>query len=282
MKQVRGILVLILALFLPGLHAEAAFAQDVQNALPYLAAAGKSTASKQAKAPLESRKKPTADKALKKTGSAADAKKGSQDKAVGSATSSRKGSQGKAAGAAQSAKKKQKATGKAARAKKRAALPPASADLPQSGLASWVGYAFHGKPVAMGGEVYELQSLTAAHRALPFGSLIKVTALESGRSVLVRVNDRGPYVKGRVVDLARGAAEYLGYASRGLTEVRIEDAGRLDDPKLRYYLRLAPQGGSGHAFISGLGPFERFDEAAALLLALYGHYPNIEILAAAS
>jgi rare lipoprotein A len=176
--------------------------------------------------------------------------------------------------------KKHKPAAASAKHKKHALLPPASADLPQSGTASWVGTSFHGKPVAKSGELHVGESFTAAHRALPFDSILKVTDLNSGRSVLVRVNDRGPFVRGRVIDLAQAAAKYLGYFDKGLTQVRLELAGDDKDPAQRYYIRMRPSKGPGKAsLVRGFGPFTRFEEAASLFVKLYKSYPEAELVA---
>jgi rare lipoprotein A (peptidoglycan hydrolase) len=170
--------------------------------------------------------------------------------------------------------------GKQAKRGKREPLPPASADLPQSGIASWVGKNFAGRPVASPGELHVMESFTAAHRAIPFNTILKVTDLNNGRSVLVRVNDRGPYVRGRIIDLARAAAEHLGFAAKGITRVSLELAGNDRDPDQRYYVRMNASGDAGKAgLMRGFGPFDSFDEAAALLLSLYKHYPDAELLA---
>ena len=166
------------------------------------------------------------------------------------------------------------------RHKRHGLLPPPSAELPQHGTASWVGRSFHGKPVAARGEVHVMESFTAAHRAIPFHSILKVTDMHNGRSVLVRVNDRGPYIRGRIIDLARGAAEYLRYADRGLTTVRLELVGNDNDPALRYYIRMLPDNGArAAALMQGFGPFDKFDEAAALFASVYKSYPNAELMA---
>jgi rare lipoprotein A len=91
----------------------------------------------------------------------------------------------------------------------------------QTGQASWYGKAFAGKPTASG-EIFNHELLTAAHRSLPLGTNIRVTNVENGKSVEVRVNDRGPYVGGRIIDLSRAAARALGMIEDGLTEVRLE------------------------------------------------------------
>ena len=91
----------------------------------------------------------------------------------------------------------------------------------QEGVASWYGDDFHGRQTASG-EVYDMFEMTAAHLMLPLGTVIKVTNLLNGRSVRVRVNDRGPYVKGRILDLSYAAAKRLGMLGAGTTRVRIE------------------------------------------------------------
>ena len=163
--------------------------------------------------------------------------------------------------------------------KKHGLLPPPSAELPQSGIASWVGKYFQGRPVAVQGEVHEMESFTAAHRAIAFNTILKVTDLNNGRSVLVRINDRGPYVKGRVIDLAKAAAEYLGYMPKGLTKVRLELAGDDKDPAQRYYIRMQSSRPGKAGLVQGFGPFDKFDEAASLFISLYKNYPDAELMA---
>lgn len=92
------------------------------------------------------------------------------------------------------------------------------------GVASWYGDAFHGRPTATG-EIYDMNGLSAAHTTLPLPSLAEVTNLATGESVVVRVNDRGPFVGDRIIDLSRGAADALGVRSQGLAEVRVRWLG---------------------------------------------------------
>ena len=92
------------------------------------------------------------------------------------------------------------------------------------GIASWYGDKFHGRLTA-NGEVYDMDRLTAAHPTLPLPSLVKVTNLTNGRQVVVRVNDRGPYAKGRLIDLSRAAAKYLGMHRAGTGRVRVQYLG---------------------------------------------------------
>ncbi len=91
----------------------------------------------------------------------------------------------------------------------------------QTGIASWYGYQHNGRRTASG-EMHNSRLATAAHRSLPFGSVVKVTNLDSGATVVVRVNDRGPYVKGRIIDLSERAARELGIFAAGLARVSIE------------------------------------------------------------
>jgi len=90
----------------------------------------------------------------------------------------------------------------------------------QTGEASWYGGDFHGRLTA-DGEVYDMHKLTAAHPDLPFHTLLEVENLENGRRVLVRVNDRGPFLKGRIIDLSLKAAQRLGMAETGTARVRL-------------------------------------------------------------
>lgn len=90
----------------------------------------------------------------------------------------------------------------------------------QTGLASWYGEKFHGKKTASG-EKYNMHELTAAHPKLPFGSLVRVRSLSSGKSVTVRINDRGPFSSNRIIDLSYAAAASLGMISKGEDPVEI-------------------------------------------------------------
>mgnify|MGYP002626175817 CR=1 FL=1 len=91
----------------------------------------------------------------------------------------------------------------------------------QEGTASWYGGKFHGRKTASG-ERFNTYDLTAAHRTLPMNTLVRVTNLSNGKSVVVRVNDRGPYVGKRIIDLSYSAANELGFVKRGITKVRLE------------------------------------------------------------
>ena len=92
----------------------------------------------------------------------------------------------------------------------------------ETGIASWYGPRFHGKPTASG-EAFNMNAITAAHPTLPLNSLLHVTNLENGKEIFVRLNDRGPFAKKRIIDLSKGAAEELGIT--GLAKVRVQYAG---------------------------------------------------------
>jgi rare lipoprotein A len=101
-------------------------------------------------------------------------------------------------------------------------LPTAApSTVSETGLASWYGARHHGKRTASG-EIFDQDKFTAAHRTLPWGSIVKVINLDNGKWVEVRINDRGPFKKGRIIDLSRAAARALGMVKSGLSPVRME------------------------------------------------------------
>jgi len=100
-------------------------------------------------------------------------------------------------------------------------VPAGPPTIIQIGTASWYGPGFHGHETASG-ETFNQHALTAAHRTLPLGTEAKVTNLATGQSVMVKINDRGPYVKGRHLDLSRAAAKQIGLTKPGLAKVKIE------------------------------------------------------------
>jgi rare lipoprotein A len=102
---------------------------------------------------------------------------------------------------------------------------PAKVDPPyQVGRASWYGLPFQGRETASG-EPYDMHKFTAAHRGLPLGSWVRVTNLKNNRSVIVRINDRGPVIQGRIIDLSYEAAQELKFAGEGIGKVRIDVVG---------------------------------------------------------
>ncbi|MGC8915666.1 MAG: septal ring lytic transglycosylase RlpA family protein [Thermoanaerobaculum sp.] len=102
----------------------------------------------------------------------------------------------------------------------RPAKNPSAGSYSEEGLASWYGEPYHGRPTASG-VTYDMHAMTAAHRTLPFGTLVSVTNLENGRRAEVLINDRGPFVPGRILDLSRAAAARLGMLERGVARVRL-------------------------------------------------------------
>jgi rare lipoprotein A len=91
----------------------------------------------------------------------------------------------------------------------------------ETGLASWYGHPYHGRAAA-NGEIYDMEKLTAAHRTLPFGTMVRVTNLGNGKSVEVRIIDRGPFVAGRIIDLSHAAAEAIEMIGPGVAQVRVD------------------------------------------------------------
>src|SRR5438105_4116600 len=105
--------------------------------------------------------------------------------------------------------------------------PQEQPDYDATGIASWYGQDYQGKPTA-DGEIFERGGVTGAHPTLPMTVNVRVTNLENGRSIVVRVNDRGPYVNGRIVDLSEHAADLLGFRDQGVARVRVTYLGRAD------------------------------------------------------
>lgn len=108
----------------------------------------------------------------------------------------------------------------------------------ETGIASWYGHKFHSRQTA-NGEVFNMYAMTAAHRVLPMPSVVRVTNLENGRRVIVRINDRGPYARERIIDLSLAAAEKAGFRRKGVTRVRVELLPELS----RKVARIAKSGG---------------------------------------
>lgn len=120
---------------------------------------------------------------------------------------------------------------------------PESEGYLEKGVASWYGREFHGRKTS-NGEVYDMYGMTAAHKTLPLPTNARVTNVATGKSIVVRINDRGPFKKGRIIDLSYGAARELGFLSAGTTTVEVEALG---DP-------IGPAGPAGPAGPVGEGP----------------------------
>lgn len=111
--------------------------------------------------------------------------------------------------------------------------PAEMPDYDETGIASWYGDPFHGRATASG-EIYDKRIVTAAHKTLPLPSTVRVTNLENGRVLTVRVNDRGPFVNNRIIDMSHRGAQLLGFERQGIARVRVEVVGSDDD---RFVLR---------------------------------------------
>jgi len=108
---------------------------------------------------------------------------------------------------------------------------------PQYGVASWYGADFHGKATSSG-EVYDMYQLTCAHQTLPLGTMVMVTNLDNGRSLELKVNDRGPFVKERIIDVSYAAAQMLGMWEKGTAPVKVEVVGSAPDLVQRFTLQV--------------------------------------------
>ncbi len=108
----------------------------------------------------------------------------------------------------------------------------------ETGIASWYGKKFHGRPTASG-EIYNMYQESAAHKLLPLHTKVRVTNLENGKKVVVRINDRGPFVKNRIIDLSYAAARKLGMIQKGTARVRIQTLGYWDkNTPGKFYIQM--------------------------------------------
>jgi rare lipoprotein A len=116
----------------------------------------------------------------------------------------------------------------------------------QYGVASWYGGEFHGRATSSG-EIYDMYQLTCAHNTLPLGTTVMVTNMENGRSVELKVNDRGPFVKERIIDLSYAAAQILGMWEKGTAYVKVEVIGPLIEQVQRFTLQVGSFGDEANA-----------------------------------
>ena len=107
-------------------------------------------------------------------------------------------------------------------------IPNIDPNYDRTGIASWYGKDFHGKRTA-NGEIFDMNTLTAAHKTLPMPTYVQVTNLENGRSLVVRINDRGPFVNNRIIDMSRRGAQLLGFKIKGTAKVRVKVIGTSND-----------------------------------------------------
>ncbi len=140
----------------------------------------------------------------------------------------------------------------------------------QKGLASWYGAKFHGRPTASG-EIYDMNRISAAHKQLPLGTVVQVKNRDNGKKLRVPINDRGPFIKGRIIDLSVGAARRLEMFGQGLANVRIKVV-RLPPKKRRLPISYPARGGRetradtnrGSGFTIQAGAFRERSSAVAL------------------
>ncbi|MDT8377148.1 MAG: septal ring lytic transglycosylase RlpA family protein [Mariprofundaceae bacterium] len=168
----------------------------------------------------------------------------------------------------------------------------------KTGTASWYGREFHGKKTA-NGEYYDMHAMSAAHTTLPMPTMAKVTNLDNGRAIVVRINDRGPFVKNRIIDLSYAAAKALGYERQGTAPVRVEALGgaaatpamagkKVSAPVLAASPRPAyqpqapaprtPAASHGSMYVQ-LGAFSMHSNAERLTRSLADEYPSARIYA---
>ena len=138
----------------------------------------------------------------------------------------------------------------------------------ETGLASWYGHPYHGRPAA-DGEIYDMERLTAAHRTLPFGTLVRVTNLTNEKTVDVRIIDRGPFIDGRIIDLSHAAAVAIDLIGPGVTQVRLD------------VLSAPPPAPADSLFAVQAGAFVDKSRAERLCLLLDGEYGPVRLVARA-
>lgn len=145
-----------------------------------------------------------------------------------------------------------------------------------TGKASWYGKDFHNKATASG-LAYDMHTFTAAHRTLPIGTVVKVTDQNNGKSVMVCVTDRGPYIRGRIIDVSYAAATQLGLRKKGVGNVKLEVVSDETGAPLKkdqaYFVKYAA--GKGKNLV---GPFNAFADAAAMHEALRQAHPEAEVI----
>lgn len=173
--------------------------------------------------------------------------------------------------------------------KPRVQLPPplpARVGYVETGVASWYGHPYHGR-LTSNGETYDMDEMTAAHLQLPFGTVVRVTSLDSKKSVEVRINDRGPFVKQRIIDLSRAAARQIDMIGSGTATVRVEvvsaPGGAL--PPLADREDFAPDEtpcGAGPYYAAQVGSFEDQDNAERLRGKMALAYGEAHIVMAVS
>lgn len=150
-------------------------------------------------------------------------------------------------------------------------IEPMTSEHRQRGIASWYGPSFHGNPTASG-EPYDMWALTAAHRTLPFGTKVFVQRTDTGKTVTVRINDRGPFIRGRVIDLSYGAARELTMIGEGTADVILTI---LDSPSPGNSGNLS--NGRNEKYWVQAGSFSSLPPAVSLREKLVSQYPQVRL-----
>jgi rare lipoprotein A len=143
--------------------------------------------------------------------------------------------------------------------------PESKPVLVETGIASWYGAPYHNRR-GSNGEIYDMNAMTAAHRTLPLGSIVRVTNLESGKSAVVRITDRGPFIEGRIIDLSQAAAKQIGLVQKGTGKIRVE------------VLKTPQSIESGGRWAVQLGGFERENRARDIADHLSRRYHSARVL----
>lgn len=148
----------------------------------------------------------------------------------------------------------------------------------QSGKASWYGKKFHGRKTA-NGEIYNMYKISAAHKTLPLGTWVNVHNLDNNKKIQVRINDRGPFVRGRIIDLSYAAAKQIGIVGPGIANVKIVALGqaRLKAAKLKSEPEFIPLDYSKGNFTLQIGAFSNLNNAQKLKKELAPLYKNVHI-----
>lgn len=141
----------------------------------------------------------------------------------------------------------------------------------ETGLASWYGEPYHGRPTASG-EIYDMHGRTGAHRTLPLGTRVRVTSLENGRGAVARINDRGPFVDGRIIDVSLTLAKELGLVASGTMRVRIESLDEEGKP--------SAASDAGRAVAWQVGSFAVGDNARRLARKLGEDFEPVRVVEA--
>lgn len=146
----------------------------------------------------------------------------------------------------------------------------------QRGIASWYGKPFHGRKTASG-EVYNMYGISAAHKTLPMDTLVQVHYLKTGKKLTVRINDRGPFIRGRIIDLSYGAAKKIGLVGPGIAKVEITAIGSAKQPESKTGQVPAPVDYYSGNFTIQVAAFKNYQNALNLKKKLDQNYKNAHI-----